>query len=578
MFTKFKLLVTVLFLSAVVLIAQTRIKIVVTSDVHGRIFPYDLTNDRKTDNSLAQVMTYLNEQRNSKNEELILLDNGDILQGDPVVYYSNYIRTDVPHIISRVYNYMGYDAATIGNHDIEAGHPVYDRIIKEMNIPWLAANAMKNDSSSPYFTPYKIVERGGIKVAVIGMITPYLTEWLPEKLWEGMYFEDMIESARKWVSIVKEKENPDVIVGLFHSGLDYNYGNQNEKTYKNENAVELVAKQVDGFDVIFSGHDHKVVNKMVNKTLIVGPGSHAGNVGVANILLDDGKTVTGEIVSMKEYKADESFINELTEYFRGAREFVSKEIGTLEKSITTRDAYFGNSDFVDLIHRVQLDNTKADVSFAAPLSFDVTLKAGKLYVRDMFNLYKYENFLYTIELTGEEILKYLEFSYSKWFNTIYTDDDLMLNLREVRNENNKEEGRVKKYQFAVPFYNLDYAAGIDYEVDITKKPGERVTIKSLSNGEKFETDKKYLVTLNSYRGNGGGGHLTFGSGLSKEELLKRVRYSSETDFRKHIIDWIEKEKTIKPFKFNNWKVVPENIFRIHKEREYELLFGVPSHD
>jgi len=578
MFTKFKLLVTVLFLSAVVLIAQTRIKLVVTSDVHGRVFPYDLTNDRKTDNSLAQVMTYLNEQRNSKDEELILLDNGDILQGDPVVYYSNYIRTDVPHIISRVYNYMGYDAATIGNHDIEAGHPVYDRIIKEMNIPWLAANAMKNDSSSPYFTPYKIIERGGIKVAVIGMITPYLTEWLPEKLWEGMYFEDMIESARKWISIVKEKENPDVIVGLFHSGLDYNYGNQNEKTYKNENAVELVAKQVDGFDVIFSGHDHKVVNKMVNKTLIVGPGSHAGNVGVANILLDNGKTVTGEIVNMKEYKADESFINEFTEYFRGAREFVSKEIGTLEKSITTRDAYFGNSDFVDLIHRVQLDNTKADVSFAAPLSFDVTLKSGKLYVRDMFNLYKYENFLYTIELTGEEILKYLEFSYSGWFNTIYTDDDLMLNLREVRNENNKEEGRVKKYQFAVPFYNLDYAAGLDYEVDITKKPGERVTIKSLSNGEKFETDKKYLVALNSYRGNGGGGHLTFGSGLPKEELLKRVRYSSETDFRKHIIDWIEKEKTIKPFKFNNWKVVPENIYRIHREREYELLFGVPSHD
>jgi len=577
MFSKVKLLTALLLLS-ITLFGQTRIKIAVTSDVHGRIFPYDLTNDKQTGNSLAQVMTWVSERRNDKNEELILLDNGDILQGDPVVYYCNYIKTDVPHIISQVYNYMKYDAVTVGNHDIETGHPVYDKVVKEMKMPWLAANVMKSDSSGPYFTPYTIIDRKGIKVAVIGLITPLVPEWLPEKLWRGMYFEDMIESARKWISIVKEKESPDVIVGLFHSGLDYNYGNQNEKTYKNENAVELVAKQVDGFDVIFSGHDHKVVNKRVNNTLIVGPSSHAGNVGTANIVFDNGKTVTGEIVSMKDYKPDEQFINKFKDYFDGASGFVSKEIGTLEKSISTRGAYFGNSEFVDLIHRVQLDNTKADISFAAPLSFDVTLNEGKLYVKDMFNLYKYENFLYTMELTGEEIMKYLEFSYSKWFNTIYNADDLMLNLREVRNETGREEGRVKKYQFATPYYNLDYAAGIIYEVDIRKKAGERVTITSLSNGEKFEPGKKYMVALNSYRGNGGGGHLTIGAGLSKEELQKRIKSSSDADFRKNIIDWIGKEKIIKPFKFNNWKIVPEEIFKKHRDLEYELLFGVPFHD
>lgn len=576
MLTGIRLFFVILICSSAIILAQKAIKVIVTSDVHGRIFPYDLTNNIETNNSLATVMSYVSELRNN-GDAIVLLDNGDILQGDPAVYYSNYINTGIPHLVSQVFNYMGYDAATIGNHDIEAGHPVYDKIIRELKIPWLAANAMKNDSSAPYFTPYKIIEKLGKRIAVIGMVTPLIPDWLPEKLWAGIYFEDLIESSRKWIKIVTEKENPDYIIGLFHSGLDYNYGNQNENSFKNENAVELVAANVPGFDVIFSGHDHKVANKMINKTLILGPGSHANNVAIATILLGDFQKINGEIVSMKNYIPDEKFLAKFNDYFYGAEEFVSKEIGVLEHPVSTRNSYFGNSEFVDLLHRIQLDNSGADISFAAPLSFDVTLKEGKLFVRDMFNLYKYENFLYTMELTGEEIQKYLEYSYSRWFNTVYNDDDLMLNLREVKNEK-REEGRTKKYQFASPYYNLDYAVGIDYLVDITRKAGERVTIESMSNGNKFDPEKKYLVVLNSYRGNGGGGHLTFGSGLTKDELKKRIKTSSDFDFRKNIIDWIEKNKVIKSVGFNNWKVVPANLFEKYRNREFELLFGVPFHN
>ncbi|MEJ2103290.1 MAG: metallophosphoesterase [Ignavibacteriaceae bacterium] len=224
------------------LFAQTiTLKFVETSDVHGAIMPYDFLNDTVTNSSLAQVYTYVESERYVPNQELILLDNGDILQGDPIVYYYNYEDTTSTHIQAAAMNFIKYDAATVGNHDIEAGHSVYDKFREEINFPWLAANAINEGTDKPYFKPYTIIERKGIKIAVLGLITPSIPEWLPKILWTGMSFGDMIEAAKKWVLIIKEKEKPDLVIGLFHSGVDYTYGGEKANTYKNENASELVA-------------------------------------------------------------------------------------------------------------------------------------------------------------------------------------------------------------------------------------------------------------------------------------------------------------------------------------------------
>src|SRR3972149_7052466 len=144
--------------------AQTiNLKIVETSDVHGAAFPYTLLNDTTTDFSLAQVHTYLVSEKYKPDQEIILLDNGDILQGDPLVYFYNYIDTLNRHVYAEAMNFMEYDAATIGNHDIETGHAVYDKFRKEINFPWLAANAINKKNGEPYFQPYTVIERKGIK-------------------------------------------------------------------------------------------------------------------------------------------------------------------------------------------------------------------------------------------------------------------------------------------------------------------------------------------------------------------------------------------------------------------------------
>ncbi len=184
------------------------IKIIETSDVHGALLPYDLTNDLQTTSSLAQVHSYVVSQRIQQDQEVILLDNGDLIQGDPISYFYNFEDTIDAHIFADALNFMGYDAATIGNHDIETGHDVYDKFRREINFPWLAANAVNIETNEPYFKPYTIIEKKGVRIAVLGLTTPSIPNWLPEKLWSGIEFEDMIESAEKWVEIIKEKEKP----------------------------------------------------------------------------------------------------------------------------------------------------------------------------------------------------------------------------------------------------------------------------------------------------------------------------------------------------------------------------------
>lgn len=585
---KLRLFITinVLMLFFVTVTAQTiNVKIIETSDVHGAIFPYSLKDNREINSSLARVSTYLNQQRADTNQIIFLLDNGDIIQGNPAVYYYNFEKTDTINLYADVMNYLKYDAGTVGNHDIEAGHDVYDKFNKEINFPWLAANAINTTTNEPYFKPYTTIERGGVKIAVLGMITPAIPQWLPEKIWYGMRFDDMIETAKKWVKKIRETEQPDLMIGLFHAGVDYTYNDQNENTPMNENASRLVTEKVPGLDVVFVGHDHSGWNFTTKNpdgkdVLILGTTAGAQNVAVANYTLKydkmcmiyDKKEIRGELVDMKDYAIDQNFVNHFSKNLEAVRNYISRPVGEFTEMISSRESMFGPSKFVDLIHTVQLALTDADVSFTAPLSFNAKIDAGKIFVRDMFDLYRYENFLYTMELSGQEIKDYLEYSYGNWMNQMKDENDHLLKFKLDEKGNLIYSERSKSPELEERYYNFDSAAGIEYVVDVTKPAGDRVKIIKFSNGNVFELNKKYKVAINSYRGNGGGGHLTRGAKIPQEELSKRIINSTEKDLRYFVMKWIENKQTVKPKLIGNWKVEPENFWQAGKEIDYKLLF------
>lgn len=552
-----------------------KLKIVETSDVHGNFYPYDFVRRQPSAGSLARVYTWVQQERRRFGDNLILLDNGDILQGQPSAYYYNYIDTVSPHLTAEMLNFMAYDAGNMGNHDIETGRAVFDRWTGDCRFPVLGANILDTATGKTHLKPYVVLEREGVKIAVLGMITPAIPMWLSENLWPGLRFEDMETAARKWIPFIREQEKPDVIIGLFHAGKNAVWMGGK---YRDNASVE-VASRVPGFDVVLAGHDHaracfKVANEAGDSVLVVNPANNAVTVGDVEITLTlrggkvTDKLVEGRLTDVGALEPSPEFMQHFAGQYDAIQAFVSKKIGRFTQPISTRPAYFGPSAFVDLIHRLQLEIGKAEISLAAPLSFDARIEAGDIYVSDMFNLYKYENMLYTMSLSGKEIRGALEMSYALWTNQMHSPGDPLLLLRE-----SSVSGAEERTFFQHPSYNFDSAAGIIYTVDVTRPAGQKVTILSMADGTPFDENRMYKVAVNSYRGNGGGELLTKGAGISQEELKSRILFSTDKDLRYYLMQYIEQRQIVTPRSLDQWKFIPANWVKPAAERDYKKLFG-----
>lgn len=558
--------------------AQTRfidLRMVETTDVHGCFFPFDFIEQRPMRGTLARVSSYVKKLRQQYGDNLILLENGDILQGQPTCYYYNYVATDVPNVAAEIVNYMGYDVQTFGNHDVETGHKVYDKWSREISCPVVGANIIDRKTGRPYVKPYTVLQRDGIKIAVLGMLTPAIPNWLDEELWSGLAFEDMMETARLWVKYLREEEKADVIVGLFHSGWS---GGISTPQYV-EDETEAVAREVPGFDVIFFGHDHRrrietVVNVAGDSVHCVNPSCNAVAVGDVSIRIEVDKNnklinkkITGSIHDVCNEEVDNEFVEKFQPSIARVKDYVDRPIGVIEDSIHTRDCFFGSAPFADLIHNLQLAITGADVSFNAPLSVNVSVPKGEIRMSDMFKLYKYENMIYVMRMTGQEIRKHLEMSYDLWVNTMTSDDDHILLLDD------RSRIDMQKCGFKNLTFNFDSAAGIEYEVDVTRPNGSKVRILRFSDGRTFREDEYYRVVMNSYRGNGGGELLTKGAGIPRDSLKSRIIYQSEKDQRYYLAQEIEKMGRISPKANGNWRFVPEAWAEPAIRRDKELMFG-----
>ncbi len=544
------------------------VRVAATSDLHGSLFPYDFEEDRPGKSSLAGVAACVDSIRALKRSNLILLDNGDLVQGTPVSYFANYVQSGKKNLFARSLNRMGYDAATVGNHDIEAGPAVYNALMREFRFPYLAANVVDSRTGRPWFRPYTVVEREGIRIAVIGLVTPAVPRWLPRHLWEGMSFTALEEAAAEWLDRVREIEKPDAVVGLFHTG----YGSDEEAAegVPREDAGRFIALNVSGYDLIILGHDHRprneiLLNRQGGEVLILNPGSAARNLGLAVLtfrIAENRKPELvkrlGALIRVEAGSAGKSYMRRFRNDQKDILSYSNRPVGEIESPMRASDALFGNSSLTDLVHRVQLDITGADISFTAPLSVTGVIGPGTLYVRDLFRIYRYENYLYTMELSGHEIVRYLEHACGLWFNRMEQEGDHLLLFRS---------GEAAASSLLHPSYNFDSAAGIRYTVDVSKPAGRRVTITGMENGEPFDAGRLYRVAVNSYRGSGGGGHLTTGAGINPGELAGRILSSTSLDFRTLLMRYLEEQKVVNPLPGNNWQIVPAAWYEKGRERD-----------
>lgn len=552
-------------------------EILTTNDVHGHYFDSLYVSDR-TNTSLLSVAWYADSVRTAVGaENVVMIDAGDCLQGDNAAYYYNYIDTGSKHLYARMVEHIGYDAVVVGNHDIETGHPVYDRMVKTMKVPFLAANAIRTDNGKPYFQEYVTLRRHGLNVTVIGFTNPNIKSWLSPLLWEGMEFRSLLPMAQEVVDRVRTREKSDVVIVAVHAGT----GNGDGASLESQ-GLDLF-KSLEGVDFVICAHDHRPVVHKNDSICLINSGSHCRMLGHGKVTLTvkDGKVVSkaldAELLDVDKNKVDENMKALFRPDYEAVKAFTLKEVGELKADLRTRDAYCGMSDYINLIHTLSIGCSPAQISFAAPLTFNGTVDAGTLVFNDLFTIYPFENQLFVVKMTGKEIKDYLEYSYDTWINTY---DGRGGNLLKIRNEPDPRTGQ-KHWSFVNRSYNFDSAAGLVYEVDVTRPAGSRVNIISLADGSAFDPAADYNVAMTSYRASGGGSLMREGAGIDTDRIGERVvEYYPE--IRNILYDYLIKNGSIDPQTvgdpavIGSWKFVPEKMAQETLQRDMKLLFPEAS--
>ena len=559
------------------------------------------------------------------------------------------------HPAAEMLNYLGCSAATIGNHDIEMGEQAWGSFACTCKAPLLAAN-MEGPPDSP-LRPYTIVECGPaedpIRIAIIGMITEALSYWVPKNNWKGYKCRPILSCLGRWIEEIKAKEHPHAIVGLFHSGLKGGIIEKKESIL--ENCTLRAAKEIPGLDLIIYGHDHRLNCQHLTGAngrdlLLLNPGSHGSMLVYADLdfeqpqhlgspQISDGHTCPGSpkyhgtpqcsgglqrsgsqkytgslqcsgscwrissgtarSLSLEGLEPDKEFLERFGWLRTQGESYANRPIATLTKELHLKEIFHGPCEFMDLLHQAQLKATGAQISFASPLFIEEVLHKGVLRQRHLYKLYRFENMLCTMAVSGREIKNLLEYSYSEWICTMRTIEDPMFLLGKPLSADTPA-------WFKNIVWDFDTACGIDYDIDLRQPYGKRITIHGLYNPlqesaplswnaplpasapllantphqvsaplpastphqqvaelEPFLPDKQYTVVVNSYRACGGGLLWTRGAGIPHRELPKRIISTTREDIRTILAKHLA-QQPLTPQLISRWRFLPKEWAEYHK--------------
>ncbi|WP_252224207.1 5'-nucleotidase C-terminal domain-containing protein [Clostridium sp. ZBS2] len=581
---------------------NVNLQILTTTDTHGRFLPYDYAvNVADNSGSLAQISTAVNELKAKNPNNTIVVDAGDIIQDNSESLFIN--ESSNPMIA--VMNKIGYDTFTLGNHEFNYGIPALKNIMKQFNGTVLGGNVYDTDGKTRIAAPYAIVERSGVKVGIIGMVTPNITKWDSANL-KGYKVTNPVDETKAAIAELKKK-NVNTIIAVDHIGETQEYGTDGSSAIEIlEQCPEITAFVAAHFHVKIAGdyyYDHKIYslnpsdNKVkaitkdgtiteatiadynkakTNGTVIVEAYKWAKTLGQININLtknskgeyvvaDKSKDITTALYDMAPkngtaVQVDNEIAKSLESYNKRAIDDANTPIGTLKGGNLTPanevkgidQAKIQPTPMLSLINEVQMyygekvANHKIDVSSAAVFKDGQNILEGPIKKCDTANIYKFDNTLYALKITGSQLKKYMEWSFS-YYNK-YNPGDLTVSF----NPN-------------TPGYNFDMFAGVKYNVDISKDAGNRIVNLTRMDGSKINDSDELYLTVNNYRG--ATQLLTPGVIFKEgEQLPTLVGKSEETAglgegrIRELIGEYIKDVKggTITPRCDNNWSIIGNN--------------------
>jgi len=532
------------------------ITVLATSDLHGRIYPYEYAIDSNdSDAGIAKAATIIKEER-ALSDNVILMDLGDTVQDNSAELFNN----DDIHPMIAALNYLDYDTWTLGNHEFNFEKAFLDRNIANFDGAVLSANLRKTSDKDYYVKPYTIIEKSGVRVAIIGMLPPHIDTWeaaAPEHF-DGLYFTSTVEEAKKAIADLDGKY--DVLVGAFHLGEEGEHGY--------EGAAE-VAKACPEFDVIFMGHAHSKINdEVVNGVKLIEPGAYGWAVSKAEITVSKKSGVTSVTTSNLEtanVEADEDVLQKFAYVHEKSLEDANTVVGQVTEDYIENVDYITGADtvttmptaqvvdtsLIDLINEVQMFYAGSEISSAAAFKNDMNLVAGDFKKKDVANIYKYSNTLMGVNITGANLKAYMEWAAS-YYNT-YVPGDVTVSFDEN-----------------IRGYNYDMFSGVTYDIDISKPAGKRIVNLKLK-GADIDDNKTYKLAVNNYRFG-----TLLGLGLVTDEDKYYDSYSEMQDagrIRDLIIKYITEEKGGKavPSVDNNWKIIGNTFEHELKAQALEMV-------
>ena len=456
---KFLAVMAIAALSVVPVFAkQTVIEILHTNDTHANV-----KDNGKDSIGFAKFASFIEAEKAEGN--VLVLDAGDMFQGLPFANLEN------GHSIIEIVNQVGYDAMTIGNHEFDFGSENLFDIIGKLNYKVLAANLMKD--GVPVTDTYIVKEFDGVKVGVFGMSTPETAfKTHPDNV-VGYTFEDIIKTAEDTIKILEETEKVDIILMVSHLGLD-----------EGDYTSDLVAKGVEGIDVIVDGHSHTTLEqgRLVNDTLIVSTGSAFKNVGKVEITVTDG-VVTSKVPQLLDYSVftevepNAVIVEAITKVEEGQKPLLEKVVGKAAMQLVGERTTVrtGESNLGQLATDAMLDLTGAQMAITNGGGIRASIEAGDITMNDMVTVFPFGNTIMVKEMKGIDIQAALEYGTSEYPN---------------------EKG-------AFP-----HTAGITFTLNAAAEAGNRVSDIKIE-GEALDLEKMYTVATNDFMAVGGDGYNMF---------------------------------------------------------------------
>lgn len=510
-----------------------------TSDIHSCIYPTNYRGGAERNEGLAKLAPLIHRER-LLDPDLLLIDNGDLIQGTPLAsYYAKHNRQQT-HPAIRVLNHLQYDAAVIGNHEFNYGRDMLDQIVQDSNFPWLAANIVDEVSGKPVFgPPYSLHHIHGITVAIIGITTPFIAHWEQPEHIQGLQFESSLETLRRVVNAVRSNEQPDVIVAAYHGGFerDLDSGNSLEED-TGENQGYAILEAIPDIDVLITGHQHRLLAGIWKDTAIVQPGCFGEAIG--KIRLGLRRSGNRWMVEEKHAElltvdgdADPQVLILCSEDEARTQAWLDRPVGRTIGDMRIRhplQTRIREHPFIELVNRIQMEAAGVDVSCTALLHNEAPGFSACITMREVLANYPYANTLKVLRLTGQDIREALEQSAA-----YFTLD---------------KAGRPAVHpSFLAPkpqHYNYDMWEGIAYEVDLRQPIGRRI-VKLHKNGLPLLHNDVCDVVMNHYRASGGGGFTLFRS--------KQVVREIQIDMVELIEAYLSKHPVITASCNHNWRVL-----------------------